>query len=134
MNVTAGRTMTTTIAMPTSHRQLAARNWSGGIFVTMVTMRPMNHGTALSDSATHSSTTNKAANSHFAWRAKCHRKAIRPDGGSESSDAAVGVKNCSKNANIFGWLQGVDRQRQSARQVERAWRARRPRTVATVLL
>src|SRR5271154_7123066 len=98
--------------MPRSHGQPAARNRSGGVLVTMVTTRPMNQGTALSDSATQSSSTNKAANSHFAWRAKCHRKAIRPGGGSGFSGVAVGVKNRSKNSNIFRWLQGGDRQRQ----------------------
>src|SRR5579864_447713 len=82
----------------------------------MVTTRPMNHGTALSPSATNNSTTNKAANSHFAWRAKCHRKAISPRGGSGFSGAAVGVRNRSKSANICGWLQVPQGRRQSTRQ------------------
>src|ERR1700675_3452797 len=82
----------------------------------MVTTRPMNHGTALSDSATNSSITNSAANSHFAWRAKCHRNAISPPGGSGFSGAAVGVRNRSKNANICGWLQGLCGKRQSTCQ------------------
>ncbi len=82
----------------------------------MVTTRPMNHGTALSDSATNNSTTNSAANSHFAWRAKCHRNAISPPGGSGFSGAAVGVRNRSKNANICGWLQGLCGRRQSTCQ------------------
>src|ERR1700722_16378431 len=71
----------------------------------MVTTRPMNHGTALSLSATHRSATNKAANSHFAWRAKCHRNAIRPGGGSGFCGGLVGFRNLSKKANIGGWLQ-----------------------------
>src|SRR5579862_4875343 len=82
----------------------------------MVTTRPMNHGTALSDSATNNSMTNKAANSHFAWRAKCHRNATSPPGGSGFSGAAVGVRNRSKSANICGWLQGLCGQRQSTCQ------------------
>src|SRR5271170_1288488 len=102
--------------MPSSHGQLLAKNWSGGVLVTMVTTRPMNHGTALSDSATNNSITNSAANSHFAWRAKCHRNAISPPGGSGFSGAAVGVRNRSKNANICGWLQGLCGKRQSMRQ------------------
>ena len=57
----------------------------------MVTTRPMKNGTALSDRATNNSMTNSAANSHFAWRAKCHRKAISPPGGSGFSGAAVGL-------------------------------------------
>src|SRR5580658_8293673 len=102
--------------MPTSHGQLWLRKRSGGVFVTKVTTRPMNHGTELSLSATSSSTTNKAANSHFACRAKCHRKGMSLSGGSGFSGAAVGVKNRSKSANIFGWLQGAYRRRQSAAQ------------------
>src|SRR5580704_9035289 len=82
----------------------------------MVTTRPMNHGTALSDSATNNSMTNSATNSHFAWRAKCHRNAISPSGGSGFSGAAVGVRNRSKNANICGWLQGLCGKRQSTCQ------------------
>src|SRR5271154_2075789 len=117
--------------MPRSHGQPAARNRSGGVLVTMVTTRPMNHGTALSDSATRSSVTNKAANSHFAWRAKCHRKAISPGGGSGFSGAAVGDRNRSKSANIFGWLQAAYRPRQSPHQEAGA---RPSRAVATVLL
>jgi hypothetical protein len=101
--------------MPASQGQPSARKRSGGVFVTMVTIRPMNHGIALSVSATQSSTTNKAANSHFAWRAKCHRKATRPGGGSGLSGAAVGVRNRSKNANIIGWLQAGYGRRQSVR-------------------
>src|SRR5580704_747938 len=94
--------------MPSSHGQPTARKRSGGVLVTIVTTRPMNHGTALSLNATHNSATNKAANSHFAWRAKCHRKASSPGGGSGCSGAAVGVNNCSKNANIAdGYLHGV---------------------------
>src|ERR1700743_3036972 len=79
----------------------------------MVTTRPMNHGTALSLSATHSSATNKAANSHFAWRAKCHRNAIKPGGGSGVCGALVGVRNCSKKANIGGGVQASLLWRQS---------------------
>src|SRR5580704_42013 len=79
----------------------------------MVTTRPMNHGTALSESATNISMTNNDANSHFAWRAKCHRKAISFAGGSGCSGAAVGVSNRSKNANIYGWLQATYGRRQS---------------------
>src|SRR6516164_6078063 len=66
----------------------------------MVTTRPMNHGTALSLSATNNSTKNKATNSHLACRAKCHRKASRLGGGSGCSGGAVGVKNRSKRDNI----------------------------------
>src|SRR6202451_2119539 len=102
--------------MPSSHGQLLAKNWSGGVLVTMVTTRPMNHGTALADSATNNSMTNTPANSHFAWRAKCHRNAMSPSGGSGFSGAAVGVRNRSKNSNICGWLQGLCGKRQSTRQ------------------
>src|SRR5271154_4999410 len=123
--------MTTTIAMPSSHGQLKLRKRSGGVLVTMVTTRPMNHGTALSDSATRSSVTNKAANSHFAWRAKCHRKAISPGGGSGCSGAAVGDKNRSKSANILGWLQAAYRRRQSPHQEAGA---KPVHAIATVLL
>src|ERR1700733_9807423 len=66
----------------------------------MVTTRPMNHGTALSDSATSSSITNSAANSHFACRAKCHKKAINVLGGTGFSGTAVGDRSFSKNASI----------------------------------
>src|SRR5271156_5093256 len=117
--------------MPASHGQPTSKKRSGGVLVTMVTTRPMNQGTALSDSATQSSTTNKAANSHFAWRAKCHRKAIRPGGGSGFSGVAVGVKNRSKSANIFGWLQAAYRRRQS---VSKRPEAKVARAIATVLL
>src|SRR5580700_1959336 len=102
--------------MPTSHGQLSARKRSGGVLVTMVTTRPMNHGTELSLSATSISTMNKAANSHFAWRAKCHRNGMSFAGGSGFSGAAVGVSSLSKSANIFGWLQGAYRARQSVAQ------------------
>ena len=64
--------------MPASHGQVSARKRSGAIVVTSVTMRPMNHGTALSVSATKNSTTNSATNSHFAWRAKCQKKRDQP--------------------------------------------------------
>src|ERR1051326_1890335 len=121
----------TTTAMPTSHGQPSARKRSGGTLVTMVTTRPMNQGTALSDSATRSSTTNKAANSHFAWRAKCHRKAISAAGGSGRSGVAVGFRNRSKSANIFGWLQAWRGGRQST--VEPAGERNRCGSVAAVL-
>jgi hypothetical protein len=42
----------------------------------------MNHGIAASVSAMQNSMTNSAMNSGFAWRAKCHRNAISPPGGS----------------------------------------------------
>src|SRR3974377_1985919 len=102
--------------MPRSQGHPAARNCSGDVLVTMVTTRPMNQGTALSLSATKSSTTNKAANSHFAWRAKCQRKASRLGGGSGFSGAAVGVRIRSKRESIFGWLQGAHGRRQSAEE------------------
>src|SRR5271156_3048152 len=110
--------------MPSSQGQPAARKRSGGAFVTMVTTRPMNHGTALSLSATQSSTTNKAANSHFACRAKCHRKAVRLGGGSGLSGAAVAFRNRSKSANTFGWLQAAWLSRQSPHQEAGAERGR----------
>src|SRR5579862_2181805 len=102
--------------MLTSKGQFSANKRAGGVFVTMVTTRPMNQGTALSLRADMSSTTNRAANSHFAWRAKCHRNGMRFAGGSGFSGAAVGVSNLSKSANIFGWLQGAYGARQSAAQ------------------
>src|SRR5579885_399673 len=118
--------------MAASHGQAAAKNRSAGRLVTMLTTRPMNQGTALSPSATKHSTTNKAANSHFAWRAKCHRKASRRPGGSGRSGGAVGLRIRSKRANICGWLQAAWRRRQSAGgtmrgapvslPVRRAWR------------
>src|SRR5215467_11487409 len=86
--------------MPRNHGQPLLRSWSGGVLVTMVTTRPMNHGTALSPSATSNSTTNSVTNSHLAWRAKCHKKASRLGGGSGCSGGAVGVKNRSKRDNI----------------------------------
>src|SRR5690348_814354 len=86
--------------MPTSHGQPSATSRSGGVLVTSVTTRPMNHGTALSPSATSNSTKNRATNSHLAWRAKCHRKASRLGGGSGCSGGAVGVKNRSKRDSI----------------------------------
>src|SRR6202040_2837626 len=100
-------------AMRRSQGQPSATSRSGGVLVTSVTTRPMNHGTALSPSATSNSTTNRAANNHLAWRAKCHRKASRLGGGSGCSGAAVGVKNRSKRDNICGWLQAAEYLRQS---------------------
>src|ERR1700674_3251018 len=85
-----GRATSTTSAMPASIGQVAVRNRSGGTVVTRVTMRPMNQGTALSVSATNNSTTNRATNSHFAWRAKCQKNAMSPAGGSGCSGEAVG--------------------------------------------
>src|SRR6201996_814493 len=82
-------------------------------------MRPINHGTALSPSAMNNCATNKAANSHFACRAKCHRKAIRPDGGSGFSGGVVGDRKRSKNANICGWLQAPRTWRQCCRRSSR---------------
>ena len=70
--------MTTTIAMPRSQGQPSARKRSGGVFVTMVTTQPMNQGTALSLSATNNSTTNKAANSHFALAGKVPQEGHEP--------------------------------------------------------
>src|SRR6516162_8380269 len=102
--------------MPTNQPQPSANSRSGGVLLTSVTTRPMNQGTALSLSATKSSTTNKAANSHFAWRAKCQRKASRLGGGSGFSGAAVGVRIRSKRESIFGWLQGAHGRRQSAEE------------------
>src|SRR6516225_10476262 len=87
--------------MPSSHGQPSARSRSGGVLVTRVTTRPMNQGTVLSPSATSNSTTNKAANSHLAWRAKCHKKASRLGGGSGCSGAAVGLRIRSNRDNIF---------------------------------
>src|SRR5580700_6747197 len=91
----------TNAAMLTSKGQSSANKRAGGVFVTRVTTRPMNQGTALSLNADMSSTTNKAANSHFAWRAKCHRNAMSFAGGSGFSGAAVGVSSLSKSANIL---------------------------------
>src|SRR5262249_14683638 len=63
---TIGRATSTTSAMPSSQGQQSVTSRSGGVLVTMVTTRPMNHGTALSLSATSNSTTNSATNSHLA--------------------------------------------------------------------
>jgi hypothetical protein len=109
VKVTAGRATSTTRAMPTNQPQPSANSRSGGVLLTSVTTRPMNQGTALSLSATKSSTTNKAANSHLAWRAKCQRKASRLGGGSGCSGAAVGVRNRSKRDNILLLVTGRHR-------------------------
>src|SRR5262252_53523 len=102
-----GRATSTTSAMPASIGQVAARNRSGGTVVTSVTMRPMNQGTALSVSATNNSTTNRATNSHFAWRAKCQKNAMSPAGGSGCFGESVGRNNVSNRANMIRWRPGA---------------------------
>jgi hypothetical protein len=67
----AGRAISTVSVMATSQGQVTARNSSGETLVTKVTMWPMNHGTAVSSSATNNSMTNSAASNPFTWRAKC---------------------------------------------------------------
>jgi hypothetical protein len=57
--------------MPVSNGQCSANSASGFAAVTSVTMRPMNSGIMVSSSATQKPATNSAANSAFAWRAKC---------------------------------------------------------------
>ena len=75
--------------------------------VTRVTMRPINQGTALSVSATNDSTTNRATNSHFAWRAKCQKNAMSPAGGSGCFGGSVGRNNVSNRANMIRWRPGT---------------------------
>jgi hypothetical protein len=87
-------------AMPASISQVTARKRSGGTVVTKVTMRPMNQGTALSVSAISISITNRAVNSHFAWRAKCQKNAMSPAGGSGCSGVSVGRSSLSNRANM----------------------------------
>jgi hypothetical protein len=70
-------------------------------------MRPINQGTALSVSATNNSTTNRATNSHFAWRAKCQKNAMRPAGGSGCFGESVGRNNVSNRANMIRWRPGA---------------------------
>ncbi len=93
--------------MPVSIGQVTARKRSGATVVTRVTMRPMNQGTALSVSACSISITNRAANSHLAWRAKCQKNAMSPAGGSGCSGVSVGRSSLSNRANMIPWRPGA---------------------------
>ena len=93
--------------MPASVGQVVARKRSAGTVVTRVTMRPMNHGTALSVRAWNISITNRATNSHLAWRAKCQKNASSPAGGSGCSGVSVGRSSFSNRANMNQWRPGA---------------------------
>ncbi len=61
-----GRATSMTTAIAISHGQVSERKRSGGMVETSVTTLPMNHGTAVSSSATNSSITNSRMNRPFA--------------------------------------------------------------------
>ena len=76
----SGRSSSSTTAMPSSIGQFSVHSVSGLLDVTSVTMRPMKAGMVESRMATMKPATNSAANSHFAWRAKCQNR-TRSSGG-----------------------------------------------------
>jgi hypothetical protein len=96
----SGRATSSTKAMPRRCGQNRANNSSGGLAVINVMMRPMNTGMVESSKATTSPAANKAANRPFAWRAKCQKKAIKPDGGAACSGGSVGFNSRSKRENM----------------------------------
>ena len=66
-----GRSRSSTTAMPIRRNPCSANSVAGLALVTSVTTRPMKRGIIVSMIATMNPATNSAANSGFAWRAKC---------------------------------------------------------------
>ncbi len=96
----SGRAISSTSAIARRCGQNFANSSSGGLAVINVTMRPMNTGMVESSSATTKPAANRAANTPFAWRAKCQKNATKPGGGSACSGGSVGFNSRSKSENM----------------------------------
>src|SRR5215831_11038110 len=95
------RAISSTTAIPSRCGQNFANSSSGGLAVINVTMRPMNTGMVESSSATTKPAANNAANTPFAWRAKCQKNATKPGGGTACSGGwSVGFNSRSKSENM----------------------------------